>query len=267
MSDSVTRLEAAVQLPNIRGSLYVAELPPIPLTLLPDNLEDRKCALCITAYGASKEDPIVQLPCRHLYDKGCINEWLSEEKAGKNTCPTCRTVLFEHVDDLPVQRQEADEDLSHEGISNPEETNLQRLERAVDEALQYMFNQYCLHGIRKDFELYDELRLRGAPLPERNLLRNGLELSVDEELALFTQLRERKDLVLRRDMEDGTEWIARVGTNSYSLRDISGTWSHDDNGKFTEFARRDLLREAFNSGADLNLYGSLIYDLLSLEQW
>lgn len=95
---------------------------------------------------------------------------------------------------------------------------------------------------------------------------DGLELSVQEELALFAQLRERGELVLRMELEDRTEWLARLGDESFSLRNISGTWMHDDNALFCEEAGRNLLREAFHAGADLNRYAGLVYDLLDLGQ-
>ncbi len=261
--DTVTESHIASGLQTIARSLYVALLPTVPLDTLPEVFEDRRCALCITTYDPKNEDP-VQLPCTHTYDRDCINEWLSEEKAGKNTCPTCRRLLFEHDANLLFRRPLNDEDQADLPYWDPDGTELQRLERELEERLDFVFEAFTRDCVRDDFELYDELRCQGADLPQRNILRNGLELSVHEELMLFAELRRRNEAVLRSDVDGHPTWIVSYGIESFSLRNISGTWSHDDNAMFCEEASRNLLREALNSGADLNRYGGLIYDLLDL---
>lgn len=252
-------------LQTISGSLYVALLPTVPLDSLPEFAEDRRCALCLTTYDPDNEEPVV-LSCSHKYDRECINEWLSEDKAGKNNCPTCRKFLFEHDKSLLVRRPQDDEDDANLAFLEPSETELDRLERELHERFAFVYGRFSAGCVRDDFELYDELRCEGADLPQRNILRNGLELSVQEEIALFAVLREQGNLVLRMDMEDRTEWLARYGMEAFSLRNISGTWTHDDNALFCEEAGRNLLREAYSSGADLNRYAGLVYDLLDLGQ-
>lgn len=254
------------ELQTISGSLYVALLPTVPLDSLAAAAEDRRCALCLTTYNPDNEEPVI-LPCAHNYDRDCINEWLSEEKAGKTTCPTCRKFLFEHDQSLLVRRPQDDEDDANlAAFLETGETELDRFERELEERLAFVYDVFSAGCVRNDFELYDELRRDDADLPPRNIVLDGLELSVQEELALFAQLRERGELVLRMELEDRTEWLARLGDESFSLRNISGTWMHDDNALFCEEAGRNLLREAFHAGADLNRYAGLVYDLLDLGQ-
>lgn len=254
------------ELQTISGSQYVALLPTVPLDSLPAAAEDRRCALCLTTYHRDNEEPVM-LPCSHNYDRECINEWLSEEKEGKSTCPTCRRFLFRHDQSLLVRRPQDDEDDANlAAFLESDETELDRLERELEERLVFVYDVFSTGGIRNDSELYDELRRDDADLPPRDILTNGLELSVQEELALFAQLRERGELVLRMEFADRTEWLVRHGNESFNLRNISETWTHDDNALFCEEAGRNLLRQAFHDGADLNRYAGLIYDLLDLVQ-
>ena len=187
MSDSTNDSDSTTQLPDILGSVYVAELPTIPITSLPaEDPIDRTCVLCYMPYGSSNNDPVVMLPCHHHFDKSCLLEWLSEEKAGENTCPTCRRTLFE-FDEGPFPLYDSE-----------------------------------------DHELYDELRQQGAPLPQRDPLRNGLELSIDEEKALFQELHGRYRFLRMLEeelrvgglsIEDdpfGDAWVELVGPDMYN---------------------------------------------------
>ncbi len=82
------------------GPQYMTSLPTINTTELPESLYDQECAICLTAFEEGIQDA-VQLPCRHAFNRVCLAAWLSE-KSGKNTCPTCRHVLFEKPDDTVV---------------------------------------------------------------------------------------------------------------------------------------------------------------------
>ena len=60
--------------------------------ILSKSTNSDECAICCSELT----DP-VQTPCNHLFDRACITQWLSGEK--HNTCPLCKTVLF----DLPPE--------------------------------------------------------------------------------------------------------------------------------------------------------------------
>ena len=198
MSDSTNISDATTQLPDIPGSVYVASLPTVPLASLPaGDPIDRTCVLCYIPYDPSNDDPVVILPCNHHFDRSCLLEWLSEENSGRNSCPTCRRPLFQIGEDTDDE-----------------------------EGLPPLFD-------REDYELYDELRLQGAPLPQRDSLRSGLELSVHEENALFQELRGRY-LVGRTPQEAvrvgslyihdenfGRDWRALVGADYYDRNNDS----------------------------------------------
>lgn len=85
---------------EITGSRFVAELVRLPSEELKDASSDEECIICRAEFGPETEDA-VQLPCRHVFDRECLNGWLSEPGAGQNTCPKCRTELFVQNDDTP----------------------------------------------------------------------------------------------------------------------------------------------------------------------
>ena len=65
-------------------------LAPVNATTLAGLVaEDRDCAICTEELTC--EDAI-QLPCKHMFGKSCVEAWL--KLPGKNTCPSCRQVLF-----------------------------------------------------------------------------------------------------------------------------------------------------------------------------
>ncbi len=263
-SEDGLQIERQAKLQTISGSVYVALLPTVSIDSLPAAAEDRRCALCLTIYKSDNEEPVM-LPCSHIYDRECINEWLSEKKTAKNTCPICRTSLFEQDESLSVRLLQDNEDDANFAASLVYgETELDRFEREFEEDLAVAFDVYTAGGVREDFELYDELRFEGASLPQRNMLQNVLELSIQEELILFAELYKREELILRMVHNDRTNWLARHGDESFSLRNISGTLAHDDNALVCQVAARNLLREAFRSGADLNRYENIIDGFLDL---
>lgn len=45
----------------------------------------KECNICIEAYR--KGDNVIELPCKHLFHKECIKQWLCKEKIN---CPVCR---------------------------------------------------------------------------------------------------------------------------------------------------------------------------------
>jgi hypothetical protein len=45
----------------------------------------KECNICIEVY--KKGDKVIELPCKHLFHKECIKQWLCKEKIN---CPVCR---------------------------------------------------------------------------------------------------------------------------------------------------------------------------------
>ncbi|KAK4695542.1 hypothetical protein P7C71_g2226, partial [Lecanoromycetidae sp. Uapishka_2] len=72
------------------------------LTRVPDSeiSADELCDICYRPYGTTipgSEEPLefaVRLACNHVFGSDCIDRWLSPERRGKNTCPTCRHELY-----------------------------------------------------------------------------------------------------------------------------------------------------------------------------
>ena len=65
-------------------------LAPVTATTLAGLVaEDRDCAICTEELT---DEDAVQLPCKHIFGRSCVESWL--KLPGKNTCPSCRQVLF-----------------------------------------------------------------------------------------------------------------------------------------------------------------------------
>lgn len=50
-----------------------------------DELGYKDCSICIEEFR--EDDLITELPCKHIFHKSCIKNWLCREKV---TCPSCR---------------------------------------------------------------------------------------------------------------------------------------------------------------------------------
>lgn len=82
-----------------------------------------ECAICLEKMdpeNAAQKDNLmlVTTPCQHTYHKSCFEKWLSVS----NTCPHCRTVLYEPVP-VPILLPPFDGELQlqwivHHGLSN-----------------------------------------------------------------------------------------------------------------------------------------------------
>lgn len=71
--------------PAERGA--VEALPSVVIS--PKHVADSaSCSVCFDAFAAG-EVGVLELPCEHLYHKGCLLPWL----ATHNTCPVCRAPL------------------------------------------------------------------------------------------------------------------------------------------------------------------------------
>jgi E3 ubiquitin-protein ligase RNF38/44 len=93
----VIRLLASLHDPQAnRGAreTELAKLPTVPFRPDLDLLkgEEHACSVCIGDYEPG--DELRVLPCKHLFHKECVDQWLSVNA----TCPLCRTSLFENDD-------------------------------------------------------------------------------------------------------------------------------------------------------------------------
>lgn len=81
---------------NTRAEKFLKSLPTLSFSDLSEG--DQDCPICIETYNNDRhsESP-VRLPCKHIMGKDCLLNWLKSSvlNAKNNTCPMCRTVLFE----------------------------------------------------------------------------------------------------------------------------------------------------------------------------
>ncbi|XP_010424562.1 PREDICTED: uncharacterized protein LOC104709689 [Camelina sativa] len=57
------------------------------------NMETESCSICLQSLGSSSKIPS-RMSCSHVFHDSCLVEWLLR----KNTCPLCRTVLYDVSD-------------------------------------------------------------------------------------------------------------------------------------------------------------------------
>lgn len=108
------------KVPKEVGSRYVALRPTVSLSLISEDLFDQGCIICLAAFDREElSRDVVQMGCDfgHCFDRECINAWLSEKGANRNSCPICRQEFFEkqvvkEEDDEDEDEQEEEDDVS-----------------------------------------------------------------------------------------------------------------------------------------------------------
>ena len=65
--------------------------------------KDDKCSICLEKYKSS--DIIKKLPCKHLYHKSCIYQWLKQS----NLCPICKYDLSKKINKVLIDSDDDDE--------------------------------------------------------------------------------------------------------------------------------------------------------------
>ncbi len=74
--------------------------------------KDSYCMICHRDYGTDSLDAPVRLPCNHDVGFECISIWLSRE--AKNSCPMCRRVFFDVVEEDDEEDEDEDEEEEEE---------------------------------------------------------------------------------------------------------------------------------------------------------
>ncbi|CAD8153517.1 unnamed protein product [Paramecium pentaurelia] len=54
---------------------------------------NRQCSICCNQF--QKDELIMQLPCKHIYHKSCVDSWLQSS----TKCPNCRSDVLEALKD------------------------------------------------------------------------------------------------------------------------------------------------------------------------
>ena len=75
---------------------FLEALPVLSPSSLPEDSQD--CPICFERYqNRPHSEKAVNLPCNHVVGRDCLLKWLtsSASNLNNNTCPMCRTVLFE----------------------------------------------------------------------------------------------------------------------------------------------------------------------------
>ena len=65
---------------------------PTPEIILPDNLRDESCALCMDSFVDTPELPIKKTKCNHSFHWTCINAYIAQNTYNP-LCPLCRNPL------------------------------------------------------------------------------------------------------------------------------------------------------------------------------
>ncbi|XP_078437878.1 uncharacterized protein LOC144708432 [Wolffia australiana] len=87
------------------ASPLLEKLAAIPCCAKPGGAP-AECAVCISAVDVG--DEIRELRCRHVFHRGCLDEWVDY---GKDTCPLCRVPLFPAVGEADDEDAPDDVDL------------------------------------------------------------------------------------------------------------------------------------------------------------
>lgn len=70
-------------------------MPPTEKAFLA-SLEELTCPICLEHFDSdSKHYPVSIDGCRHIFGATCLTQWAKSNCRKRNTCPTCRAVLFE----------------------------------------------------------------------------------------------------------------------------------------------------------------------------
>ena len=78
--------------------------------------DEQNCPICLDPFQES--DCPIQLPCKHIFGRDCLNSWLSTH----NTCPQCRRVVFDESAEAEFNDAEAElNDMIERAMESPAE--------------------------------------------------------------------------------------------------------------------------------------------------
>ena len=89
----VAQYENLVDLEDVRLVASDADIRSLKIECVTKghDQEASSCSICLSEFAIG--DSIVQLPvCKHFFHYSCISRWLTDYK---NTCPSCRSSVFE----------------------------------------------------------------------------------------------------------------------------------------------------------------------------
>ncbi|KAK5173468.1 uncharacterized protein LTR77_002149 [Saxophila tyrrhenica] len=123
-------------------------------TPLPEDVSD--CPICASPYT----EPVM-LPCKHIFDRPCVEHWLTTH--GRNICPMCKCILFTLPanEDLTFgreRRQQVSEALHNSGLSQRDvlstidkfgcpPPSIPSPQRAVAAASNFLSGDTAEHGV------------------------------------------------------------------------------------------------------------------------
>ena len=69
--------------------------------IIPSSIENREeiCSICLENMGSSTE-PIIRLPCNHIFHKGCLTPWVEKQLS----CPNCKSTACRPAN-MVIQRE------------------------------------------------------------------------------------------------------------------------------------------------------------------
>ncbi|GME55341.1 hypothetical protein BKCO1_830001 [Neofusicoccum parvum] len=108
---------------------------------------DTSCPICITAFAPASPTAIA-LPCRHIFDRSCILEWLHTH----NTCPLCRRAVFEEPAPAPPNSSPA----SLSSVDGARDALEELYELNAVDALDSLYELYELDAL-DELDVLDEL--------------------------------------------------------------------------------------------------------------
>ena len=149
----------------------------VPLTKLPEGIED-ECSVCAEEFVGP-----VELPCKHLFCKGCISDWLS--RRNRVSCPICRATLITSNDadrgplganrlQVVAQALEYSRLMTDDGFDVYDEeifTTRSAVQRATAAATRYLADE--VHPPTTDTLLFHIETLRPHLIAMGNLLARG----------------------------------------------------------------------------------------------
>ena len=173
------------------------------------------CMICHVKYGRDSGEVLVRLPCNHHVGLHCITTWLSQD--GRNSCPMCRRVFFDVIDEeeeqqhyreilrrvgRPPQERHAADYTSHMWYDYFVEAAAEQYQQSLSLAEAYLrrtYPGYQQHHIEsqatamrtlpiREMLLYWKFASDGALPPLVGLIR---PLDAEQLEALFQELRRR----------------------------------------------------------------------------